>query len=499
MEDPYIGTTLLGQFQIEELIGVGGMGAVYRARQQNLDRDVAVKILHGELAGNEDVLRRFRREAKVTTKLDHPNVVDVLLFGALPEGSPYLVMEYLQGESLGVLLGRQGSFPLQQALHIGVQIADGIGAAHMQHVVHRDVKPENVLIVHRQDDPNFVKVVDFGIARLLRSQGTVQTQSGLIFGTARYISPEAAAGDPADARSDVYSIGVVLYALLTGAPPFDAATPVALLMKHVQEPPPPMLQKGTAVPAPVEEVVMRCLRKSPAERFEDAVELASALRQAAVAAGVELLAPTRAASALPAPRRSAAAMGAHTEAVLAAAPNPYAGPAKTRDLERSALLQWVATIAFVLTLGAGAVISGAWLAGFLDSSESSAESRAETVVADFTEPTQTPNVATEPEQPEPTLQVVPSSPHRRQAVTLIGVLGRDQAIPPGVIPVFRVWREERRIRGDVPAHRGPVGHTWLASYVFPRGGRYEVRLEYGNGPEHVVLVGMTIVVAVTAR
>ncbi len=289
--DPYIGQTLLDQFKIEEQIGAGGMGSVYRARQTTLHRDVAIKLLHSELADNRDAVRRFKREARVCTALDHPNVVRVFLFGQLEDGSLYIVMEYLKGRSLLEVLQREGALPVHRALHIATQICDGVGEAHAQGVVHRDLKPENVVLVNKARDPDFVKVLDFGIARVLwGDEQTVATQSGLVFGTARYISPEGAAGESTDARSDVYSLGVLTYQLLCGDTPFDAPSPVAMLMKHIHSSPPHLLSQERAkhVPEAVADVVMRALSKNPEGRYDDAHDYAEALRRAAELAGFEV-------------------------------------------------------------------------------------------------------------------------------------------------------------------------------------------------------------------
>ncbi|HJL20023.1 MAG TPA: protein kinase, partial [Sandaracinaceae bacterium LLY-WYZ-13_1] len=289
--DPYIGQNLLDQFKIEEKIGAGGMGSVYRARQTTLHRDVAIKILHPELADNRDAVRRFKREARVCTALDHPNVVRVFLFGQLPDGSLYIVMEFLRGRSLLDVIQRDGALPVHRALHIATQICDGVGEAHAQGVVHRDLKPENVVLVSKSRDPDFVKVLDFGIARVLWGDEVTQaTQSGLVFGTARYISPEGAAGESTDARSDVYGLGVLTYQLLCGETPFDAPSPVAMLMKHIHSTPPHLLSQARArhVPEPVADVVMRALAKNPEGRFDDAHAFGDALRSAAESAGFEV-------------------------------------------------------------------------------------------------------------------------------------------------------------------------------------------------------------------
>jgi serine/threonine protein kinase len=290
--DPYIGTTLLDQFKIEERIGAGGMGAVYRARQTTLHRDVAIKILHPELADNRDAVRRFKREARVCTALDHPNVVRVFLFGQLPDGSLYIVMEFLRGRSLLDVIAREGALPVHRALHISTQICAGVGEAHSQGVVHRDIKPENIVLVAKPRDADYVKVLDFGIARVLWGDDQTQaTQSGLVFGTARYISPEGAAGEATDARSDVYSLGVLTYQLLCGETPFDAPSPVAMLMKHIHATPPHLLshERAKHVPEPVADVIMRALAKNAEGRYDDANTFGEALCAAAEGSGFQLV------------------------------------------------------------------------------------------------------------------------------------------------------------------------------------------------------------------
>lgn len=288
--DPLVGARLLEQFDVHESLGSGGMGTVYRAHQAALQRDVAIKILHRDLAKNADAVRRFQREARVASSLDHPNLVDVYLFGELPDGSLYLVMEYLEGRTLAQALFEDGHFALARGLRIAHATAMGVGAAHRQGIVHRDVKPENIMLVKRDGDPDFVKVLDFGIARLLWDEQSHITQSGVIFGTARYISPEGASGEATDARSDVYSLAVLTYQLLSGSLPFDDPSPVALLMKHLRQKPPPLETRpgGAHVPAAIVEVVMRGLNKHPDARHDNAAAFARALESAAAASGVAI-------------------------------------------------------------------------------------------------------------------------------------------------------------------------------------------------------------------
>ncbi len=287
--DPYVGREILGHIEIRQLVGIGAMGRVYRAFQQGIDRNVAVKILHRELSANEALVARFHREAKVASRLAHPNVVHVLLVGQLPDGAMHIVMEYLDGLSLqSALAAAGGAMPLPRALHIAMQLCDAVGEAHAQGIVHRDLKPENVMLVHRADDPDFVKVLDFGIARLNWGEPSVATAAGLIFGTARYISPEGAKGEPVTPRGDVYSIATMLYQMLAGRTPFDADQAVALLVQQIHDPPP--LLKGVAraayVPNPVAAVIMANLAKVPTDRAADARAFGRALLESAVTSGL---------------------------------------------------------------------------------------------------------------------------------------------------------------------------------------------------------------------
>jgi serine/threonine protein kinase len=217
--------------------------------------------------------------------------VRVFLFGQLPDGSLYLVMELLRGRPLADLLRVEPRLPTSRALHIAVQVAEGVGEAHVQGIVHRDVKPENIFLTPKGRDPDFVKVLDFGIARLLRTDEQTQaTQSGLVFGTARYISPEGAAGEATDARSDVYSMGVLAYQMLSGETPFDGSSPVTLLMQHIHERVPHLKTRagGAQVPDGVADVVMRALSKNPEGRYEDGAHFAEVLREAGERAGLTL-------------------------------------------------------------------------------------------------------------------------------------------------------------------------------------------------------------------
>jgi len=293
--DPYLGLTLGGEYQLEQLIGIGAMGRVYRAHQRGIERSVAVKILHRELLKNPSVVARFLREARVASRLAHPGVVQMFSTGEVESSEPgvggeaYLVMEYLDGISLrSALAAAGGSLPLPRTLHILLQLCDAVGEAHAAGIVHRDLKPENVMLVQRGDDAEHVKVLDFGVARMQTVDASVATQAGVIFGTARYVSPEAAQGKSVTAASDVYSLGIMAFECLAGRTPFEGENPIQILIQHTQSEPPKLgsIPRAAYVPEPLAEVVDRTLSKSPAARNRDAHELARALREAARQSGV---------------------------------------------------------------------------------------------------------------------------------------------------------------------------------------------------------------------
>ena len=288
--DPLLGTVLLEQFRIDEQIGTGGMGTVYRAHQTTVGRDFAIKVLRAELARDDHAVLRFEREARLATSLDHPNLVRVFLSGRLSDGRLYIVMELLQGRSLAEELETRGPLDLERALIIIMKLCAGLGAVHAAGIVHRDIKPENVYLTRKGGDDDFVKLVDFGIARALEADGfgPTTTQTGRVFGTATYISPEAAGGDDTDHRSDIYSLGVLAYQLLTGELPFEGSTAAAVLMQHVHKEPPSLATKGRGaeVPEEVARVVMRALSKDPDARQQTLAEFLDSLAEAAGNAGM---------------------------------------------------------------------------------------------------------------------------------------------------------------------------------------------------------------------
>ncbi len=287
--DPYVGRELAGHIEVRQLAGVGAMGRVYRAFQKGIDRDVAVKILHRELSANAQLVQRFHREAKVASRLLHPNVVQIHLAGQLPDGALYIVMEYLDGLSLqSAFAAAGGAVPLLRALHIALQICDAVGEAHAQGIVHRDLKPENVMLVHRGEDADFVKVLDFGIARLDWGDQSMATAAGLIFGTARYISPEGAQGEQVGPEGDVYSIATLVYQMLAGRTPFEGDQALGLLVQQIHDPPPPLrsIPRSSYVPEAVANVLMTNLAKDKTKRAPDARALGRTLLEAAKKAGL---------------------------------------------------------------------------------------------------------------------------------------------------------------------------------------------------------------------
>nr|MDQ2645647.1 serine/threonine protein kinase [Myxococcota bacterium] len=278
-KDPYVGLCFDDQFRVEQAIGAGAMARVYRARQLGIERDVAIKILKRELMGMPDMLARFRREAELAARLLHPHIVVVHAIGRVPSfgpelgGEPYTALEYLDGPSLALLLEREGGrLPLGRALHVVLGICDAVGEAHARGIVHRDLKPENVLLVQRGDDTDFVKLLDFGLAKAQKSAVELQTRAGAVLGTPRYVSPEGAQGDEVGPAADCYGLATLLYQCLAGRTPFTSPDALTLLAEHASAEPPELRlhPAAAAVPEPIAEVVMQNLAKRPELRAPDA-------------------------------------------------------------------------------------------------------------------------------------------------------------------------------------------------------------------------------------
>ncbi len=290
-KDPFIGREILdGQFRVIQKIGTGGMGSVYKAEQPAMNRMVAIKILHPKLTGRKDLVSRFRREARAMSQLTHPNTVRVFMYGELEEDdSLYIVMELLEGRNLNQTVRREGPMSTERAIPILSQVCGALQEAHEMGIVHRDLKPENIFLCNQAGLKDFAKVLDFGLAKVterqMRPGSLILTQEGMVFGTPEFMSPEQAQGRTLDARSDIYSLAVILYEALTGKLPFDAKTPMEYIQKHVMEPPIPLKERVSEREfAPeLQAILSRALAKHPDQRFQRAVDFAEALRPLALA------------------------------------------------------------------------------------------------------------------------------------------------------------------------------------------------------------------------
>jgi hypothetical protein len=336
-----VGETIGGRYVIEELVASGGMSSVYRARDTVLERSVALKVLHEHLSSDPEYVERFSREARAIARLNHPNIVTVIDRGEF-EDRQFIVFEHVTGETLKALVEREGSLPVHEALGLTHQVARGLAYAHEHGVVHRDVKPQNVLL----DESGAAKVTDFGIARSL-DPGDELTETGTLLGTSDYIAPEQASGQPVDERSDQYSLGVLLYELLTGEVPYTGDGFMAVAMRHVRDPVPSVRERRPDVSPRVDAIVGRAMAKRPQDRFPSmeaftaALEAALADKGAARSAGEEATGvPAR-----PAPARVPRAQSAERR-----------HPARPRSSRTPLLLA-------LLVIGAAALVLALFVAG----------------------------------------------------------------------------------------------------------------------------------------
>jgi serine/threonine-protein kinase len=279
-EDPLVGRTLPGGYVILDLVGVGGMGRVYRAEQTTLARTVAVKIIHPHLLGEENAAARFITEARAASRLNHPNSVGVIDFGKTPDGQLYLVMEFLRGRDLARVAYEEGPLPFRRIVDVLRQVLAALSEAHHLEIIHRDLKPENVILEPMRTGGDFVKVVDFGLAKM-RQEATDKliTSPGIVCGTPEYMSPEQGRGDPLDARSDLYGVGVIFYQLLTGRLPFEADSPTQVVLMHLSAAPadPRKVAPDRQIGDPLAEVCLKALAKEPKDRYANADQFAEAL------------------------------------------------------------------------------------------------------------------------------------------------------------------------------------------------------------------------------
>lgn len=279
--DPRVGVVLPGGYVLQECIGGGGMGLVYRAEQSALGRSVAVKIVHGYLLSDESIAARFINEARLASRLNHPNSVAVIDFGRTDEGLLYLVMEYLRGRDLARVLAEDGLPSFERIIDILRQLLDVLAEAHQLEIVHLDLKPDNIILEPTRRGGDFVKVVDFGLARMLAGSTGTSGPNKTIAGTPDYMSPEQCRGEGPDARSDLYAVGVILFLLLTGKLPFEAPAPTQVLLNHLSASPPDprVIRPQRGIPDALVEVLMQALEKSPAARFQSATEFSETLAQ----------------------------------------------------------------------------------------------------------------------------------------------------------------------------------------------------------------------------
>lgn len=340
--DPQVGKVLDGKYRLDAFLSQGGMGAVYKATHVMLGRPVAVKLIKPELVTSPDIVRRFQREARAASNLNHPNIVNIFDLGQTDDGTLYIAMELIDGPSLKDVIRKTGPLPAPRTIRILRQIAGALSVAHRNGIIHRDLKPHNVMLARDGEGNEVAKLLDFGIAKTF-DEAAQLTQTGFALGTPQYMSPEQAEGKPVDGRSDLYSVGVILYELLAGEVPFNDSSTPAILVKQMTEAPTPPSFRNPSVPVPpqLEAIAMRCLEKDPANRFQTAEDLSAALDRAGVeiaaAHGSDqptLLAPSASAPTLIAPTRP------DTRPTVTGAPVPLAatvasvaaGPVSTRPV-----------------------------------------------------------------------------------------------------------------------------------------------------------------------
>ncbi len=280
--DDYIGKTVARKYRVEALIGEGGMGKVYKATQLVLEKPVVLKVLRQALLSDERTVARFQREAKAASRLNHPNSISILDFGQADDGAMYIAMEYVSGKDLHHILSREWPLPEARVIKIVAQVLSALSDAHGAGVIHRDLKPENIMIEQRKSDPDFVKVLDFGIAKITDSSGEdgpALTRAGFVCGTPEYMSPEQARGAQLDHRSDLYAVGVILYQLTTGLLPFDSESAVGFATKHLTEQPqlPSKRRPEARISVSMERLIMKTLSKSPDDRPQTAEQFRAEL------------------------------------------------------------------------------------------------------------------------------------------------------------------------------------------------------------------------------
>jgi serine/threonine-protein kinase len=288
VKDPFVGRVLDDKYSVEERLGAGGMGAVYRARHLEMDRPVAIKVLQQRFIEDEAARTRFLIEARAAVMLRHSNAVSVTDFGQTSEGCVYIVMELLEGRTLREILSREAPIETARAISIMLQISDAVAAAHDAGIIHRDLKPSNILVTQSADQPAIVKVLDFGIAKFTADEdGESVVHANSVIGTPRYMSPEQYNGFELTPATDVYSLGVILYEMLAGMAPFTGSTPAEIAQKHAGAPPAPPREIVAAIPEDIERVVLHALEKRPEDRPANAAAFRQELIDTAERLGLE--------------------------------------------------------------------------------------------------------------------------------------------------------------------------------------------------------------------
>ncbi len=362
-----VGRVFVERYEVVELVGRGGMGAVYKARHVAMDSWVALKVLRREASGDLDSIERFYREARAASRLQHPNTIRVFDFGQSEDGQLFLAMEYLEGLTLRAEVRRVGRMDPARVLRIAEQLARSLGEAHEKGIVHRDVKPENVFLMNMLGHPDFVKILDFGVARTLSSESL--TRTGLAIGTPAYMSPEQARGEKVDGRSDLYSLGVMMFEMTAGIPPFESSTPMHLMLRHISEAPPRLTDVcGGGIPPDYEALVHQLLAKAADDRPHDASALLDRIAvlrttvptpretQATQSLGTEAPAPARHGS-TPFPGGSQPSP-TPTAPMRASAPIPDLGPAPAGRRRSPNRFRWIAAS---LALAGVAALAGGLL------------------------------------------------------------------------------------------------------------------------------------------
>ena len=272
--DNLVGKTIFGDYHIRKKLGEGGMGAVFLAENKSIDQRLAIKVLHGDAAQNAEMVERFNREARAISRLTNQNIIRVFVFGRTPEGLLYLAMEFVEGKPLRDLIEKEGQLSELRAINIMRQTLHALNEAHELGIVHRDLKPDNIMITKFRGVDEFVKVLDFGIAKVKEPGGNQAklTQAGIVYGTPEYLSPEQAQAKELDGRSDLYSMGIILYEMITGTVPFQSKTAVTILAAHVYDPPAPPSQKTRRPVHPkMERIILKSLHKDPTKRYQTAM------------------------------------------------------------------------------------------------------------------------------------------------------------------------------------------------------------------------------------